>query len=136
MPSGRRARVGREAPGTVVGQSLLLIRAGGAAVVAAMVIPTGVTSRRAVIGEAWAAHVVGVIRSNPQVEALVVEEDPDGGTKSVGVQALDLDPDLLLLAEGPLVNHHHPAQDPGHLADDGLRPSDVWEAGHKDPSCV
>lgn len=97
--------------------------------VAAMVVPQGarVATRGAIVEEAGVAHVV---------KALVVEEDSDCSAELGGVQAFDLDPELLFLAKGELVNHHHLAKDPRHLADDSLGPSNVRETGDKNPGRV
>ena len=105
---------------------------------ATAVVPIGtrVGIRRAIIEEAGAADVVGRLGGDPEVKALVVEDHSHGGTELGGVQALDLNLDLLLFAEGELVNHHHLAQDPGHLENDRLRTSNVWESGHKDLGSV
>ena len=69
--------------------------------VAAVVVSTGprVVTRGADIEEAGTPNVVGRLGGDPEVEALVVEEDPDRGVQLGGVETLDLDPHLLLLAE-------------------------------------
>ena len=66
-----------------------------------VVVSTGpwVASGEARVEGAGAPNVVGRLGGKPEVKALVVEENADGGAELGGVETLDLDPDLLLLAE-------------------------------------
>lgn len=118
---------------------IVLLRAGVAAVarvaVAAASLSAGTiraTPKEAIIGDARTADVVGRLGGDLEIEALVVEEDPDRGARLGRVEGFDLNAHLLF-TEQELVHHYHLAEDSGHVPNDPLRASDVREATNEDP---
>lgn len=74
--------------GTVLILLIVVLRAGVVAMAGATVTATvphaptsGAAPQEAVVGDAGATNVVGRLGRDPEVETLVVEEDPDRGTE-------------------------------------------------------